>query len=191
MTCARWRDRRAFFIWHDRPRRQGRKVARGGWAGFYIDPGSASRLISAPSSFLSVAPRLPDKTPGEVTEWSNVHDWKSCVRETVPRVRIPPSPPFFANRRCAKTASPKLAERRRARPAERFDRASRKGCFAPHVDTGASTALSNARGLFSAHGRSPGAGSPGGSHQRFPRRNFPENRLARPTRHASLVPLCL
>jgi hypothetical protein len=27
-----------------------------------------------------------------VTEWPKVHDWKSCVRVTVPRVRIPPSP---------------------------------------------------------------------------------------------------
>ncbi len=25
-------------------------------------------------------------------ERPKVHDWKSCVRETVPRVRIPPSP---------------------------------------------------------------------------------------------------
>ena len=30
--------------------------------------------------------------PGEVTERPKVHDWKSCVRATVPRVRIPPSP---------------------------------------------------------------------------------------------------
>jgi hypothetical protein len=33
--------------------------------------------------------------PGEMTEWSKVHDWKSCVRATVPRVRIPLSPPRF------------------------------------------------------------------------------------------------
>jgi hypothetical protein len=30
--------------------------------------------------------------PGEMTEWSKVHDWKSCVPATVPRVRIPLSP---------------------------------------------------------------------------------------------------
>jgi hypothetical protein len=30
---------------------------------------------------------------GEMTEWPKVHDWKSCVRATVPRVRIPLSPP--------------------------------------------------------------------------------------------------
>jgi hypothetical protein len=29
---------------------------------------------------------------GEVTEWLKVHAWKACVRETVPGVRIPPSP---------------------------------------------------------------------------------------------------
>ncbi len=30
---------------------------------------------------------------GEVSEWPKEHDWKSCVRVTVPRVQIPPSPP--------------------------------------------------------------------------------------------------
>src|ERR1700690_1749478 len=30
--------------------------------------------------------------PGEMTEWSKVHDWKSCVPARVPRVRIPLSP---------------------------------------------------------------------------------------------------
>ena len=29
---------------------------------------------------------------GEMSEWSKVHDWKSCVPEMVPRVRIPLSP---------------------------------------------------------------------------------------------------
>jgi hypothetical protein len=29
---------------------------------------------------------------GEVPERSNGQSWKDCVRETVPRVRIPPSP---------------------------------------------------------------------------------------------------
>ena len=31
---------------------------------------------------------------GEMTERLKVHAWKACVRETVPRVRIPLSPPF-------------------------------------------------------------------------------------------------
>jgi hypothetical protein len=30
---------------------------------------------------------------GEVREWFNRQSWKDCVRETVPRVRIPSSPP--------------------------------------------------------------------------------------------------
>ncbi len=29
---------------------------------------------------------------GEVQEWFNWHAWKACVQETVPRVRISPSP---------------------------------------------------------------------------------------------------
>ena len=36
--------------------------------------------------------------PGEVAEWSNVRDWKSRVVERLPRVRIPPSPPFSSTR---------------------------------------------------------------------------------------------
>jgi hypothetical protein len=36
--------------------------------------------------------------PGEVAEWTIVLHWKCSVLETVPRVRIPPSPPFDAFR---------------------------------------------------------------------------------------------
>ena len=32
---------------------------------------------------------------GKVTEWPKVRDWKSRVRATVPRVRIPLSPPYY------------------------------------------------------------------------------------------------
>ena len=32
---------------------------------------------------------------GEVSEWLKEHAWKACIRETVSRVRIPPSPFFF------------------------------------------------------------------------------------------------
>ena len=32
---------------------------------------------------------------GELSEWLKEHAWKACVRETVPRVRIPHSPPYF------------------------------------------------------------------------------------------------
>ncbi len=37
----------------------------------------------------------PAQTPGEVAEWSNARAWKARVGESLPRVRIPPSPPFF------------------------------------------------------------------------------------------------
>src|SRR3982750_3030940 len=33
---------------------------------------------------------------GEVQEWLNWQHWKCCVRETVPWVRIPPSPPSLS-----------------------------------------------------------------------------------------------
>src|SRR5579871_4244345 len=32
---------------------------------------------------------------GEMAEWLKAHAWKACVRETVPWVRIPLSPPLF------------------------------------------------------------------------------------------------
>ena len=32
---------------------------------------------------------------GEVQEWLNWQHWKCCERETVPWVRIPPSPPVI------------------------------------------------------------------------------------------------
>ena len=35
----------------------------------------------------------PSANSGEVQEWLNWQHWKCCVRETVPWVRIPPSPP--------------------------------------------------------------------------------------------------
>src|ERR1700677_3844897 len=36
---------------------------------------------------------LQDKASGEMAEWLKAHAWKACVRETVPWVRIPLSPP--------------------------------------------------------------------------------------------------
>ena len=32
---------------------------------------------------------------GQVSEWSNEHAWKACVAAMLPRVRIPPCPPFL------------------------------------------------------------------------------------------------
>jgi hypothetical protein len=45
---------------------------------------------------------------GEVPEWPIGHAWKACVRVTVPRVRIPPSP--FVSPRLAR---PQFSEARR------------------------------------------------------------------------------
>ena len=36
---------------------------------------------------------LPANKYGEVAEWLKAHAWKACVLATVPRVRIPLSPP--------------------------------------------------------------------------------------------------
>src|SRR5829696_5154917 len=38
--------------------------------------------------------RAPSRSSaGEVAEWLKALAWKACIRETVSRVRIPPSPP--------------------------------------------------------------------------------------------------
>ena len=37
--------------------------------------------------------RMPVGVRGEVAEWFKAHAWKACVGETLPRVRIPLSPP--------------------------------------------------------------------------------------------------
>src|SRR4051794_15043761 len=38
---------------------------------------------------------LQERASGEMAEWLKAHAWKACVRETVPWVRIPLSPPFL------------------------------------------------------------------------------------------------
>lgn len=43
-----------------------------------------------------IAASTNDTESGEVAEWSNVLDSKSSVGATLPRVRIPPSPPFIS-----------------------------------------------------------------------------------------------
>ena len=47
-------------------------------------------FITQHSSFIIHSSSFPR---GEVQEWLNWQHWKCCVRETVPWVRIPPSPP--------------------------------------------------------------------------------------------------
>src|SRR6202171_2665654 len=46
-----------------------------------------------PPSLAKVAGPLQDRPSGEMAEWLKAHAWKACVRETVPWVRIPLSPP--------------------------------------------------------------------------------------------------
>src|SRR5215469_4993843 len=41
------------------------------------------------------APLRSSLPHGEMAEWLKAHAWKACIRETVSRVRIPVSPPFF------------------------------------------------------------------------------------------------
>src|SRR3984957_9495347 len=45
------------------------------------------------SSAAKVLLPLQDRASGEMSEWLKAHAWKACVRETVPWVRIPLSPP--------------------------------------------------------------------------------------------------
>jgi hypothetical protein len=42
----------------------------------------------------AAAPRQ-ERASGEMAEWLKAHAWKACVRETVPWVRIPLSPPYI------------------------------------------------------------------------------------------------
>ena len=51
-------------------------------------------IASAPRcSLAKTPPPLQERPSGEMAEWLKAHAWKACVRETVPWVRIPLSPP--------------------------------------------------------------------------------------------------
>ena len=41
----------------------------------------------------TIITELAELECGEVSEWLKEHAWKACVGATLPRVRIPPSPP--------------------------------------------------------------------------------------------------
>ena len=61
-----------------------------------------SNIFNQLGKFQRVCPRslaktvlpLQERASGEMAEWLKAHAWKACVRETVPWVRIPLSPPF-------------------------------------------------------------------------------------------------
>jgi hypothetical protein len=46
-----------------------------------------------PHSLAKIISPLQERPSGEMAEWLKAHAWKACVRETVPWVRIPLSPP--------------------------------------------------------------------------------------------------
>src|ERR1700737_5261658 len=60
-----------------------------------------SNIFNQLGKFQRVCPRslaktvlpLQERASGEMAEWLKAHAWKACVRETVPWVRIPLSPP--------------------------------------------------------------------------------------------------
>ncbi len=74
-----------------------RKRAPSPRAGFAVDRLPAMTLLFPLRPAMGHRPGGRIRHHGEVAEWSNVRDWKSRVPETVPRVRIPPSPPSFAS----------------------------------------------------------------------------------------------
>jgi hypothetical protein len=51
-----------------------------------------AQCLAAASRFGIVQSRAKSAI-GEVAEWLKAHAWKVCRRDTVSRVRIPPSPP--------------------------------------------------------------------------------------------------
>src|SRR5215217_4009155 len=51
-----------------------------------------------PASLAKSVLPLQERASGEMAEWLKAHAWKACVRETVPWVRIPLSPPAESKR---------------------------------------------------------------------------------------------
>src|SRR6187401_1115984 len=72
---------------------------------------------------------------GEMSEWLKEHAWKACVGETLPRVRIPLSPPTFALARLSGArrlqASARLTPRLGANPSLSANLRSRSYPAAP------------------------------------------------------------
>jgi hypothetical protein len=61
-----------------------------GKSSVYIAPNAAEDQTS-PILVSAVCPQ----GSGQVAEWFKAHAWNACVRESVPRVRIPLCPPLF------------------------------------------------------------------------------------------------
>src|ERR1700712_4710546 len=70
-------------------------AARAGDAVKFYSPLNRLRksLSSRSQSLAKVVLALQERATGEMAEWLKAHAWKACVRETVPWVRIPLSPP--------------------------------------------------------------------------------------------------
>ena len=69
-----------------------RGSARSGPDGCFNPPLLRQREFSAAGLSVRLDIARPSWHPGEVSEWLKEHAWKACVRVSVPRVRIPPSP---------------------------------------------------------------------------------------------------
>src|SRR5262249_48634994 len=85
-----------------------------------------------PSLAKSLLP-LQERASGEMAEWLKAHAWKACVRETVPWVRIPLSPPWIC--------SPSFATVRKPTVRIEFFRSGRSRLLAatrlhPHIRRG-------------------------------------------------------
>src|SRR5882672_5814381 len=59
----------------------------------YLSTGCWNCSRRVPHSLAKIIMPLQEGGSGEMAEWLKAHAWKACVRETVPWVRIPLSPP--------------------------------------------------------------------------------------------------
>ena len=77
------------FRFNSRGRRRPRK-----WRNYPLySIACGNSAVRAPRSLAKSALPLQERASGEMAEWLKAHAWKACVRETVPWVRIPLSPP--------------------------------------------------------------------------------------------------
>ena len=84
-----------------------------------------------------------DAKDGEVAEWLKAHAWKVCLRETVTRVRIPLSPPYWLDKPSLSTDQTPIL------PHDRTGRA----------DTGSRITEDSARAALQANERRPATGA--------------------------------